>query len=110
MGDGRIMEFINKKFRVFRYEKDGRVAYTIGASKKNKEGKYDYAYKPVRFRKDVNLANKTEIIIKEGWEDFTNYTDGFGATKTSSVRIVRIKKKSLSSNVQGFFFNLPRLS
>lgn len=76
------MEFINKKFRVFRYEKDGRVAYTIGASKKNKEGKYDNAYKPVRFRKDVNLANKTEIIIKEGWEDFTNYTDGFGATKT----------------------------
>ena len=76
------MEFIDRKFRVFRYEKDGRVAYTIGASKKNNEGKYDNAYKPVRFRKDVNLANKTEITIKEGWEDFTNYETPEGKKKT----------------------------
>lgn len=76
------MEFINKKYKVFRYEHNGKVAYSIGASKKKQDGEFEDAYKPVRFRKGVDLKNKTEIIIKEGWEDFSNYTNAEGKTKT----------------------------
>lgn len=64
------MEFINKKLRVYRYEHDGKVAYTVGASKKKQDGTYENGYKPVRFRKEIDLQNKTDIIVKEGWEDF----------------------------------------
>ena len=76
------MEFINKKYKVFRYEHNGKVAYSIGASKKKQDGEFEDAYKPVRFRKGVDLKNKTEIIIKEGWEDFSNYTNAEGKEKT----------------------------
>ena len=76
------MEFINRKVKVFRTEYNDKVAYSIGASKKNASGEVDYAYKPVRFRKGVDLKNKTEIEIKEGWEDFTNYKTSEGKNKT----------------------------
>lgn len=76
------MEFINKKLRVYRYEYEGKVAYTVGASKKKQDGTYENGYKPVRFRKDIDLQNKTDIIVKEGWEDFTNYKNKEGKEKT----------------------------
>ena len=76
------MEFINKKVKVYRSDYNDKAVYSIGASKKNIDGDMEYAYKPVRFRKGVELQNKTEIVIKEGWEDFTNYTNKDGKTKS----------------------------
>lgn len=76
------MEFINKKVKVFRTEYNDIAVYSIGASKKNASGEVDYAYKPVRFKKGIDLKNKTEIVIKEGWEDFQNYTTSEGKKKT----------------------------
>lgn len=76
------MEFINKKVKVYRNEYNDKAVYSVGASKKNASGEVEYAYKPVRFRKGVELQNKTEIVIKEGWEDFTNFTTKDGKNKT----------------------------
>ena len=64
------MEFIDKKFRVYKKEHDNRVTYSIGVSKKKQDGSYENGYIPVRFRKDITVADKTDIIIKEGWIDF----------------------------------------
>ena len=64
------MELLNKKHRVFRYDKENKVAYTIGISKKQQDGTYETGYLPVRFKKGTDLKDKTDIIIKEGWLDF----------------------------------------
>jgi hypothetical protein len=67
---GNNVEFLDKKYRVFRYEHNGKVAYSIGASKKRQDGTYENGFKPIRFKRDIDLKNRTDIIIKEGWEDF----------------------------------------
>lgn len=64
------MEFIDRKYRVFRYDKDNKVAYTMGISKKKQDGSYEVGYMPIRFKKGTDLKDKTDIIIKEGWLDF----------------------------------------
>lgn len=60
----------NKKEIIFRSEKDGKVFYSIGLSKKNMDGNYENGYMNVRFKKDVDIADKTRIAIKQAWIDF----------------------------------------
>lgn len=55
---------------VFVKEYEGRKLYSIGLSKKNKDGGYDNGYISARFRKDVVLDNKTRIKVKEAWLSF----------------------------------------
>lgn len=55
---------------VFVKEYEGRKLYSIGLSKKNKEGGYDNGYMSARFRKDVELENKTRIKVKDSWLSF----------------------------------------
>ena len=50
-----------KEKMIFRNEKDGKVFYSIGLSKKNQDGKYTSGYIPCRFPKDANIENKTKI-------------------------------------------------
>jgi hypothetical protein len=65
------MEVIdNKEQMIFRNERDGKVSYSIGLSKKKEDGTYERGYMPVRFRKDTELKDKTKIKIKEAWLDF----------------------------------------
>lgn len=64
------MEFINKKVIIYKFENNGKVAYTMKVAKKKQDGTYENGFKPIRFKKDIDLKNRTEIIIKEGWEDF----------------------------------------
>lgn len=55
---------------VFVKEFDGRKIYSIGLSKKNKNGSYENGFMSARFKKDVEIANKTRIKIKEAFLSF----------------------------------------
>jgi hypothetical protein len=60
----------NREEMVFKNEKDRKVSYSIGLSKKKEGGTYENGYIPVRFRKEVSLENQTKIKIKNAWLDF----------------------------------------
>ncbi len=60
---------------VFRNEKNGKVFYAIGVSKKRQDGSYENAFIPVQFKKNVNLENQTNIYIKEAWLSFYKTKD-----------------------------------
>lgn len=65
------MEIIsNREEMIFKNEKDNKVSYSIGISKKKEDGTYENGYIPVRFRKDIELDNQTKIKIKSAWLDF----------------------------------------
>lgn len=69
------MEIVsNKDELVFRKDYNGKPSYSLGLSKKSKEGNYINGYIKVNFRKGVDLNNKSKIKIKNGWLDF--YKDG----------------------------------
>ena len=55
---------------VFVKEFEGRKLYSIGLSKKNKNGGYDNGFMSVRFKKDVVINNKTRIKLKDAWLSF----------------------------------------
>ena len=59
-----------KEKMIFRNEKDGKIYYSIGLSKKNQDGKYTSGYITCRFPKEANIPNKTKIKILNAWLDF----------------------------------------
>ena len=65
------MEIIsNKEEMIFRNENNGKTYYSVGLSKKDKDGKYVNGYMTVQFKKDVSINNQTKIKIKKAWIDF----------------------------------------
>lgn len=65
------MNIIEEKEKViYRNERDGKKAYSIGISKKKEDGTFENGYIPCRFKKDVELHNKDKIKIKSAWLDF----------------------------------------
>lgn len=60
----------NYKKTVFKTENQYGVFYKVGLSKKDRNGNYINGYLNVRFKKGVNLENKTKICIKNGFIDF----------------------------------------
>lgn len=60
----------NKDEIIFKKEFNGRINYSLGLSKKDKEGKYVNGYMPVQFKKGVEIENQTKIKIKEAWIGF----------------------------------------
>jgi hypothetical protein len=55
---------------IFRKDFDDRQAYSTTISKKDKEGNYENSYIDVKFKKGVELANKTNIGINNAWLTF----------------------------------------
>lgn len=65
------MEIIsNREEMIFRKDINDKAIYTLGLSKKNKEGQYVNGYINVNFKKGVELNNQTKIKIKQAWLDF----------------------------------------
>lgn len=61
----------DKPKTIYKYTtKDGKEFYSIGLSKKKQDGSYENGFINCRFKKDINLENKTKILIKGGWLDF----------------------------------------
>jgi len=65
------MNIIEEKEKtIYKNEKDGKVSYSIGLSKKKEDGTYENGYMPCRFKKDVKIEDRTKIRIKNAWLDF----------------------------------------
>lgn len=65
------MEVIdNKLIKVYRREHEGRTYYSIRLSKKDKDGNYINGYIDARFKKDIEVEDRTNIYIKNAWLDF----------------------------------------
>ena len=65
------MEIIESHLlKVFRKDYEGRAYYKVGISKKDQNGNYVKGYLDVRFKKDVELEDRTNIYIKKAWIDF----------------------------------------
>lgn len=61
---------------VFRHDKNGHTFYSVAVSRKNSEGDTIFGYKLVQFKKGVELADRTKIDIRNGWETFYVNKDG----------------------------------
>ena len=55
---------------IFRNEFEGKALYNVGLSKKDQEGNYINGSIPCKFKKDVEVENKSKIYIKKAWLDF----------------------------------------
>ena len=64
---------ITGKVRVFRDDKMCFPRYSIGVSKKNQDGTYTNGYFEAKFRKGIELANGTDIEIKDGFLTLRTY-------------------------------------
>ena len=64
----------NKDDIIFRKDYNGKPSYSLGLSKKDKDGKFINGYIKVNFKKGTDLKNKTKIKIINSWLDF--YKDG----------------------------------
>lgn len=51
------------------FVKEGQYGkmYSTGIGKKNEDGTYTTAYMPLRFKKGVELEDRTLITVKNGW-------------------------------------------
>ena len=63
---------------VFRHEYRGRVFYSVAEVKETQDGKKEYGYKDVQFRRGVDVADHAKINIKQAWESF--YVNAKGET------------------------------
>lgn len=56
---------------IFKYTNNDATFYKIGLSRKDKDNNYINGYMNCKFKKGVDLENKTQIKIKDAWLDFT---------------------------------------
>lgn len=55
---------------IFKNVNDYGTFYKVGLSKKDVNGNYINGYKDIKFKKGVELEDKTKIYIKRAWLDF----------------------------------------
>ena len=59
-----------KEVTIFRYDGQYGANYSLGLSKKKQDGSYENGYMPCKFKKNIELENKTKIKIKNAWLTF----------------------------------------
>lgn len=91
---------------VFVKEIEGRKIYSIGLSKKNKQGGYENGYIQARFKKDIVLNNQTRIKVKEAWLSFNkNENKTFPFIFVNDFEVLAESKPKDDSNVYEDFGN-----
>lgn len=55
---------------IFKKEYQGRIFYSVGLSRKDRDGNYINGYMPCRFKNNVSVEDKTKMYIKSAWLDF----------------------------------------
>lgn len=55
---------------IFKREYQGKEFYSVGLSKKDRNGNYINGYMTCSFKKGVSVPDKTKIYIKKAWVDF----------------------------------------
>lgn len=62
----------NKEEMIFRNEYNGKPIYSIGLSKKKKDGGYEHGYMTAYFKDGVDIPDRSRIKIQEAWMSFYN--------------------------------------
>lgn len=57
-------------YTVYRSENNGKVFHKIGIEQKTADGQKIKAYLPVKFNSGIDVADRTRIKIKKGYENF----------------------------------------
>ena len=65
----------DKEITIYRFEGQYGPSYSIGLSKKTQDDKVEYGYMPCKFRKGVELPNKTKIRIRNAFISFNKKND-----------------------------------
>lgn len=60
----------DKSYLVFKKQTQYGPMYSLGLSKKGQDGKYQNGYIGCKFKNGVDIENKTNIYIKNGWLTF----------------------------------------
>jgi len=60
---------IGDKVRVFRKDYNGRTFYNVAITQNNYDGTKSTYYRPLTFKKGVEVANETDIIIRDMFEN-----------------------------------------
>ena len=55
---------------IYRFDGQYGASYSVGLSKKKQDGSYENGFMPCKFKKDVEIANKTKLFIKNAWLTF----------------------------------------
>lgn len=81
------LERIDNKM-VFRRDTEYGTFYSIGISKKNIDGNYENSYIDVRFKKGIEIENKTRINILNSFLSFYLKTDSDGYNNTKYYIVI----------------------
>lgn len=65
----------DKEITIYRYDGQYGPSYSIGLSKKTQDDKIEYGFFPCRFRKGVELPNKSKIKIRNAFISFNKKND-----------------------------------
>lgn len=71
-----VKDNVQQPVMIFRNVFDNGISYSTTISHKNINDEYENAFINVRFKKDVDVENKSKIIIKNAWLDFYENKDG----------------------------------
>lgn len=65
------MEIIsNREEMIFRKDFNNKPTYSIGLSRKKKDGNYENGYMIVNFKEGTDIPDKSKIKIKNAWLSF----------------------------------------
>lgn len=64
------------KAKIYRKDFDDRASYSASISQKNVNDEWESAFIKVQFNKGVEVSNRTEIEVNNGWLKFYNTRDG----------------------------------
>lgn len=75
-----------KKVRVWKNSFNDKDYYRIQVTQKQYDGQVDKFYKPVTFKKNVDVPNQSDIIIEEGYENLrVNPKDPYNPISTIMI-------------------------
>lgn len=101
-----------RKYRLFKKEFNGNVYYNIQISQKNYDGTSTKWYRPITFKKGVNIEDPTgqgvDIIIKTGFENLReNKADKYNPIVSIMVTDFEIceRKEEVVANAYADFQN-----
>ena len=60
---------IGDKVRIFRKDYNGTTFYNVAITQRNYDGTKNTYYRPITFKKGVEVMNETDIIIKDMFEN-----------------------------------------
>jgi len=60
---------IGDKIRVFRKDYNGKTFYNVAITQRNYDGTKSTYYRPITFKKGVEVMNETDIVIKDMFEN-----------------------------------------